>query len=128
MSNNCLLCLADHCPPLPPGGKARVRKGEEWAWGMGGERRNAAKTVSSLDVCILQYDALCMTCVCSLRPFTRGVQGGEKFSMGKFLPGKIPPGKNSATIVKSDGKNCATLFHGEGQGLRSALLIEGDTT
>ena len=48
--------------------------------------------------------------------------------MGKFLPGKIPPGKNSATIVKSDGKNCATLFHGEGQGLRLALLIEGDTT
>ena len=48
--------------------------------------------------------------------------------MGKFLPGKILRGKNSATIVKSDGKNCATLFHGEGQGLRSALLIEGDTT
>ena len=46
--------------------------------------------------------------------------------MGKFLPGKIPRGKNSATIVKIDGKNCATLFHGEGQGLRSALLIEGE--
>ena len=59
---------------------------------------------------------------------TSRLQGGEKFSMGKFLRGKIPPGKNSATIVKSDGKNCATLFHGEGQGLRSALLIEGDTT
>ena len=54
--------------------------------------------------------------------------GGGDFSTGKFLPGKIPPGKNSATIVKSDGKNCVTLFHGEGQGLRSALLTEGDTT
>ena len=48
--------------------------------------------------------------------------------MGKGLPGKIPPGKNSATIIKSDGINSATLFHGEGQGLRSALLTEGDTT
>ena len=56
------------------------------------------------------------------------IQGGEEFSTGKFLPRKIPPGKNSATIVKSDGKNCATLFHGEGQGLRSALLTEGDAT
>ena len=42
--------------------------------------------------------------------------GGGEFCTGKFLPGKIPPGKNSATIVKSDAKNCATLFHGEGQG------------
>ena len=73
-------------------------------------------------------------CAVSMDPglsFTARVvlmQGGEKFSMGKFLPGRIPPGKNCATIVKSDGKNCATLFHGEGQGLRSALLIEGDTT
>ena len=48
--------------------------------------------------------------------------------MRKFLPGKIPRGKNSATIVKSDGKNCATLLHGAGQGLGSALLFEGDTT
>ena len=54
--------------------------------------------------------------------------GGGGFSMGKFLSGKIECGKTSATIVKSDGKNCATLFHGEGQGLRSALLTEGDTT
>ena len=36
------------------------------------------------------------------------VGGGGKFSTGNFLPGKIPPGKNSATIVKSDWKNCAT--------------------
>ena len=64
----------------------------------------------------------------ALHTCTLWYRGGGGFSMGKFLPAKIPPGKNSATIVKSDGKNCATLFHGEGQGLRSALLIEGDTT
>ena len=58
----------------------------------------------------------------------RALRGGGGFSTGKFLPGKIECGKNSATIVKRDGKNCATLFHGEGQGLRSALLTEGDTT
>ena len=56
------------------------------------------------------------------------LQGGGGFSTGKFLSGKIECGKNSATIVKSDGENCATLFHGEGQGLRLALLTEGDTT
>ena len=48
-----------------------------------------------------------VSCPFACRPHYRG--GGE-FSTGTFLPGKIPPGKNSAT-----------LFHGEGQGLRSAL-------
>ena len=33
--------------------------------------------------------------------------------------------KTSAMILKSDGKNCATLSHGEGQGARWALLTEG---
>ena len=47
---------------------------------------------------------------------------------GGIWYGKIFARKNSATIVKSDGKNSATLFHGEGRGLRSALLTEGDTT
>ena len=55
-------------------------------------------------------------------------QGGGGGGTGKCLSGKNSCGKMPPQSLKSDGKNCALLFHGERQDLRSALLTEGDPT